>query len=105
MKKAILIFSLLAVGSVAAQTDSKYPLKFQVQDGEQHWGGADGRWTEGNAVLLFRDGSELPRQVVYHCDGRIQVGTYQARLKKTHELKVLGRDAGSDKSKEFTCKF
>lgn len=88
---------------------SKYPLVLTVTSAARrtHKGATT---TSGTGVLTSRDDpSRPPENISFQCDTAVSshAGTnvYMARVHKPYQLKIAAREIGSDKMKEFTCKY
>jgi hypothetical protein len=88
---------------------SKYPLVLTVTSAAHrtHKGATT---TSGSGVLTSKDDpSKPPENISFQCDTAVSshAGTnvYMARVHKPYQLKIAVREIGSDKMKEFTCKY
>jgi len=88
---------------------SKYPLILTVTSAARrtHKGETT---TTGTGVLTSKDDpSKPPEDIRFQCDTAVfsHAGNnvYVARVNKPYQLKIAAREIGSDKVKEFTCKY
>lgn len=88
---------------------SKYPLVLTVTNAARrtHKGTTT---TTGTGVLTSKDDpSRPPENISFQCDTGVYShagkNVYMARVHKPYQLKITVREIGSDKMKEFTCKY
>jgi len=88
---------------------SKYPLILTVTSTARrtHKGITT---STGTGVLTSKDDpSRPPEDISFQCDTAIYShagkNVYVARVHKPYQLKIAVREIGSDKVKEFTCKY
>jgi hypothetical protein len=88
---------------------SKYPLVLTVSSAARrtHKGATT---TTGTGVLTSKDDpSRPPEDISFQCDTAVYShagkNVYMARVHKPYQLKIAAREIGSDKVKEFTCKY
>jgi hypothetical protein len=88
---------------------SRYPLVLTVTSASRHTHkGATS--STGTGVLTSKDDpSRPPENISFQCDTAVfsHAGNnvYTARVHKPYQLKIAAREIGSDKVKEFTCKY
>ncbi|MFZ0311550.1 MAG: hypothetical protein WAL85_02470 [Candidatus Korobacteraceae bacterium] len=88
---------------------SKYPLVLTVTSASRHTH-KGATTTTGSGVLTSKDDpSKAAEDITFQCDTAVSshAGTnvYMARVHKPYQLKIAAREIGSDKVKEFTCKY
>jgi hypothetical protein len=98
--------------SPTAQSESqasKYPLVLTVTSASRrtHKGATT---TMGAGVLTSKDDpTKPPENISFQCDTGVYShagkNIYPARLHKPYQLRIAVREIGSEKIKEFTCKY
>jgi hypothetical protein len=88
---------------------NKYPLILTVTSAARHTHKGV-TTTTGTGVLASKDDpSKPPENINFQCDTGVfshaGKNVYMARAHKPYQLKIAAREMGSDKVKEFTCKY
>ena len=103
--------SLLTPGAVTTESasGSRYPLRLTVTSAQRrsHNGEIS---TNGTGLLTWTGDPGKPAQrITFECDtgvfSRAGSNIYPARIAKPYQLKIEMREIGSEKVKEFTCKY
>ncbi|MGA2905034.1 MAG: hypothetical protein ABSD98_14470 [Candidatus Korobacteraceae bacterium] len=88
---------------------NKYPLILTVTSAARHTHKGVTTTTGTGVLTLKDDPSKPPENISFQCDtgvfSRAGKNTYPARVHKPFQLKIAAREMGSDKVKEFTCKY